>query len=178
VEAVGYYLRLYPDDAQIREAWDRFVGRPATTEGCAHNGFLPATHSRGEGRIVYAFEHSAPPITSFGPFLAALTMPSNFRNEAGVVALLRRTVRWRKWPPVWYAVALGLPVVGAVKSDGVSQKAPVARAAILRSDKRRSRYDRADTRLRKGDAGHPVGGWSSCQRARLRHIRFRAIVIS
>jgi hypothetical protein len=40
VEAAGYYLRLNPDDAEMKEAWERFVGRPATMERCTHNGFL------------------------------------------------------------------------------------------------------------------------------------------
>ena len=40
VEAAGYYLQLNPDDAEMKEAWERFVGRPATMEECVHNGFL------------------------------------------------------------------------------------------------------------------------------------------
>jgi hypothetical protein len=40
VEAASYYLQLNPDDAEMKEAWERFVGRLATMEGCAHNGFL------------------------------------------------------------------------------------------------------------------------------------------
>jgi hypothetical protein len=40
VEAAGSYLRLNPDDAEVREAWDRFTGRPATADRCAHHGFL------------------------------------------------------------------------------------------------------------------------------------------
>ncbi len=39
-EAVGSYLRLNPDDAEIREAWEGFTGQPPTVEPCAHNGFL------------------------------------------------------------------------------------------------------------------------------------------
>jgi len=39
-EAAGSYLRLNPDDAEVREAWGRFTGRPATAGRCAHNGFL------------------------------------------------------------------------------------------------------------------------------------------
>jgi hypothetical protein len=39
-EAAGSYLRLFPDDAEVKEAWDRFVERPATADRCAHNGFL------------------------------------------------------------------------------------------------------------------------------------------
>jgi len=40
VEAAGYYLRLNPDDAEMKEAWERFVGRLPTMETCTHNGFL------------------------------------------------------------------------------------------------------------------------------------------
>jgi hypothetical protein len=40
VDAMGSYLRLNPDDGEMKEAWDRFVGRPAEGERCAHNGFL------------------------------------------------------------------------------------------------------------------------------------------
>jgi hypothetical protein len=40
VEAMGSYLRLNPDDDEMKEAWDRFVGRPVEVEGCAHNGFV------------------------------------------------------------------------------------------------------------------------------------------
>jgi hypothetical protein len=40
VEAAGDYLRLNPDDGEMKEAWERFVGRPATIERCAHKGFL------------------------------------------------------------------------------------------------------------------------------------------
>ncbi len=36
VEAASHYLPLNPHDAEMRGPWDRFVGRPATTEGCAH----------------------------------------------------------------------------------------------------------------------------------------------
>jgi len=39
-EAISSYLRLNPDDAEMRKAWDRFDGPPVTMEGCAHNGFL------------------------------------------------------------------------------------------------------------------------------------------
>jgi hypothetical protein len=40
VEAMGSYLRLNPDDDEMKEAWETFTGRPATVERCAHNGFL------------------------------------------------------------------------------------------------------------------------------------------
>ncbi len=39
-EAVSSYLRLNPDDAEMKEAWERFAGEPATVDRCAHNGFL------------------------------------------------------------------------------------------------------------------------------------------
>lgn len=29
-----------PDDAEMKEAWDGFVGRPPLAQRCAHNGFL------------------------------------------------------------------------------------------------------------------------------------------
>ncbi len=37
---MGSYLRLNPDDAGMKEAWEGFAGQPATVELCAHNGFL------------------------------------------------------------------------------------------------------------------------------------------
>jgi hypothetical protein len=40
VEAMASYLRLNPDDDEMKEAWEPFTGRPATVEQCAHNGFL------------------------------------------------------------------------------------------------------------------------------------------
>ena len=40
VEAMASYLRLNPDDGEMKDAWDRFVGRPVEAEGCAHNGLL------------------------------------------------------------------------------------------------------------------------------------------
>jgi uncharacterized protein len=48
-------------------------------------------------------------IIGFGPFLAALVVLALTGGRAGVVALLRRMVRWRV-RPVWYAAALLLPV--------------------------------------------------------------------
>ena len=39
-EAVSSYLRLNPDDAEMREAWEGFAGQPTPAELCAHNGFL------------------------------------------------------------------------------------------------------------------------------------------
>ncbi len=59
--------------------------------------------------ILYAFDLSPLPIVGFGPFLAAIVVLAVTRGMAGVVALLRRMVRWRV-APVWYAVALLLPV--------------------------------------------------------------------
>jgi membrane protease YdiL (CAAX protease family) len=45
----------------------------------------------------------------FGPFLAAIVVLLITRGKTGIVGLLRRMVRWRV-APVWYAVALLLPV--------------------------------------------------------------------
>jgi membrane protease YdiL (CAAX protease family) len=59
--------------------------------------------------ILYAFDLSPLPIVGFGPFLAAIVVLAVTRGKAGVMALLRRMVRWRV-SPVWYAVALLLPV--------------------------------------------------------------------
>lgn len=39
-EAADSYLRLNPDDAEMKEARDRFVGPPVTVERCVHNGIL------------------------------------------------------------------------------------------------------------------------------------------
>jgi uncharacterized protein len=59
--------------------------------------------------ILYAFDLSPLPIVGFGPFLAAIVVLAVTRGKAGVMALLRRMVRWRV-SPVWYAVALLLPI--------------------------------------------------------------------
>ena len=59
---------------------------------------------------LYALGLAPSPIVGFGPFLAAVVVLALTGGKAGVVALLRRMVRWRV-APVWYAVALGLPVV-------------------------------------------------------------------
>jgi hypothetical protein len=40
VEAADYYIRLNPDDAEMKEALETFVRRPPTMERCTHNGFL------------------------------------------------------------------------------------------------------------------------------------------
>ena len=45
----------------------------------------------------------------FGPFLAALVVLAITQGKTGIVGLLRRMVRWRV-APVWYAVALLVPV--------------------------------------------------------------------
>src|SRR5215203_5305643 len=44
--------------------------------------------------ILYAFDLSPLPIVAFGPFLAAIVVLAVTRGKAGVVALLRRLVRW------------------------------------------------------------------------------------
>jgi uncharacterized protein len=59
---------------------------------------------------LYALGLAPSPIIGFGPFLAAILVLALTGGRAGVVALLRRIVRWRV-APVWYAVALLLPVV-------------------------------------------------------------------
>src|SRR3712207_6415517 len=48
-------------------------------------------------------------IIGFGPFLAALLVLALTRGKKGILGLLKRMVRWRV-RPVWYAVALLLPV--------------------------------------------------------------------
>jgi hypothetical protein len=40
LEAAGSYLRMNPDDAEVREAWEEFTGRPVVADRCSHNGFL------------------------------------------------------------------------------------------------------------------------------------------
>jgi uncharacterized protein len=59
--------------------------------------------------ILYALDLSPQPIAGFGPFLAAIVVLAITRGKTGVVALLRRMVRWRV-APVWYTVALLLPL--------------------------------------------------------------------
>jgi uncharacterized protein len=58
---------------------------------------------------LYASGLSPSPIIAFGPFLAAILVLALTTGKGGVVTLLRRMVRWRV-RPVWYAVALLLPV--------------------------------------------------------------------
>jgi hypothetical protein len=58
---------------------------------------------------LYAFGLSPGAIIGFGPFLAALVVLALTHGKVGIVGLLRRMVRWRV-RPVWYAVALLLPV--------------------------------------------------------------------
>src|SRR5215211_4104806 len=59
--------------------------------------------------ILYALDLSPQPIVGFGPFLAALVVLALTSGKTGIVGLLRRMVRWRV-APVWYAVALLLPI--------------------------------------------------------------------
>jgi membrane protease YdiL (CAAX protease family) len=59
--------------------------------------------------ILYALDLSPQPIVGFGPFLAAVLMLAITVGKTGIVGLLRRMVRWRV-APVWWAVALLLPV--------------------------------------------------------------------
>jgi membrane protease YdiL (CAAX protease family) len=58
---------------------------------------------------LYILGLAASPVIGFGPFFAAVVVLALTGGKAGVVALLRRMVRWRV-APVWYAVALLLPV--------------------------------------------------------------------
>jgi uncharacterized protein len=59
--------------------------------------------------ILYALDLLPQPIVGFGPSLAALVVLALTSGKSGIVGLLRRLVRWRV-APVWYAVALLLPV--------------------------------------------------------------------
>src|ERR687897_2082234 len=59
--------------------------------------------------ILYAFDLLPQPIVGFGPFLAALVVLALTSGKSGIVGLLSRMVRWHV-APVWYAVALLLPV--------------------------------------------------------------------
>jgi uncharacterized protein len=58
---------------------------------------------------LYAFGLSPGYIIGFGPFVAALVVLGLTRGKVGIFGLLKRMVRWRV-RPVWYAVALLLPV--------------------------------------------------------------------
>ena len=59
--------------------------------------------------ILYALDLSPQPIVGFGPFLAALVVLAITHGKTDIMGLLRRMVRWRV-APVWYAVALLVPV--------------------------------------------------------------------
>jgi uncharacterized protein len=59
--------------------------------------------------ILYALDLLPQPIVGFGPFLAALVVLALTSGKSGIVGLLRRMVRWRV-APMWYAVAILLPV--------------------------------------------------------------------
>jgi membrane protease YdiL (CAAX protease family) len=60
--------------------------------------------------ILYALGLFGNPIASFGPFLAAIVVLALTEGKVGLLGLVRRMVRWRV-APIWYAVALLLPVV-------------------------------------------------------------------
>ena len=45
--------------------------------------------------ILFALDLSPQPIVGFGPFLAAIVVLAATHGKSGVVALLRRMVRWR-----------------------------------------------------------------------------------
>src|ERR671932_1453074 len=53
------------------------------------------------------------PIIGFGPFLAAVVVLASTGGRSAVGVLLHRMVRWRV-RPLWYAVALLVPIVLAV----------------------------------------------------------------
>jgi uncharacterized protein len=64
--------------------------------------------------ILYAFEITfLGPIFALGPFLAAIIVSTLTGGKASLKALLSRMVRWRV-APVWYAVALLVPVAIAL----------------------------------------------------------------
>jgi membrane protease YdiL (CAAX protease family) len=77
--------------------------------------------------ILYALDLLPQPIVGFGPFLAALVVLAITQGKTGIVGLLRRMVRWRV-APVWYAVALLLPVaislIAAVSNVLLGAQAP------------------------------------------------------
>ena len=60
--------------------------------------------------ILYALGLFGNPIASFGPFLAAIVVLALTEGKVGLLGLFRRMIRWRV-APIWYAVALLLPVV-------------------------------------------------------------------
>jgi uncharacterized protein len=62
---------------------------------------------------LYALDLTPGYIIGFGPFLAALVVLALTRGKVGILELLKRMVRWRV-RPVWYAVALLLPVAIAL----------------------------------------------------------------
>ena len=78
--------------------------------------------------ILYALDLLPQPIVGFGPFLAALVVLGITQGKTGIVGLLRRMMRWRV-APVWYAVALLLPVAIALAAAvfNVPLGSPLAR---------------------------------------------------
>jgi uncharacterized protein len=62
---------------------------------------------------LYALGLAPGTILGVGPFLAALVVLALTRGKVGILELLKRMVRWRVGP-VWYAVALLLPVAIAL----------------------------------------------------------------
>ncbi|HWJ52240.1 MAG TPA: type II CAAX endopeptidase family protein [Propionibacteriaceae bacterium] len=65
------------------------------------------------GWPIYYLNHNAPPIASFGPFLAALVVLAMTLGRSGVTMLFKRMVQWRV-KPVWYVVAVGLPIAATL----------------------------------------------------------------
>jgi membrane protease YdiL (CAAX protease family) len=76
---------------------------------------------------LYALGLSPSSIIGFGPFLGALVVLALTSGKAGVLGLLKRMVRWRV-RPVWYAVALllpvGVPLVATVLNVLLGAQAP------------------------------------------------------
>lgn len=58
----------------------------------------------------------------FGPATAAILVSAVTEGKSGVAALLRRVVLWRIGI-VWYAIAIGLPLVVAVVASGIQSLA-------------------------------------------------------
>ena len=85
------------------------------------------------GWPVYYVNHSAPPIASFGPFLAALVVLAMTLGRSGVTMLFKRMVQWRV-KPIWYVVAVGLPIAVTLAATvlNVMLGAPRPSAAALR----------------------------------------------
>lgn len=117
-----------PDSAQRRKSPDA-SGEPVPTEGKTMYATIASPVRRHPliaffilayalswwGWVLYSFDHSLPPVASFGPFLAALAVLAITRGRSGVGGLMRSMVRWRV-SPAWYAAALCLPIALSVSA--------------------------------------------------------------